>query len=130
MRRPLNIRAASAGFTLLEIMVALAILAISLVALITAGNKAGLVISDSARLTRAVTLAREEMERLYMEPAFEAGSSELLKRKDYPEFRWKREVEATPFTGAWEVTVRVFEAAGGETEPDEDLFTLIAYIRK
>lgn len=130
MISPRNAHPASAGFTLLEIMVALAVLSVSLVALMTAGNRAALAISDSARMTKAVTLAREEMERLYMEPSFEAGSSELLKRDDYPAFRWKRDVKATPFTGAWEVTVRVFKAGEDEPEPGEDFFKLIAYIRK
>ncbi len=115
------------GFTLLEVVVAVAILSTSLVALLSAHNRALLMEAEAVRLTEIVSLAREEMERLYLKPLPEAGVSELRKREDYPRYQWRTEIKETPFNGAWEVAVLVFEAGD---DGASDLFTLKAYVRK
>ncbi len=115
------------GFTLLEVVIAVAILSTSLVALLSAHNRALLMEAEAVKLTEVVTLAREEMERLYLKPLPEVGVSELRKREDYPRYQWRTEIKETPFNGAWEVAVRVFKAGDDDAS---DLFTLKAYVRK
>jgi len=115
------------GFTLLEIMVALSILSISLVALLSAQTRAMIVSADAAELTGAVTLAREEMERYYIKPLPDPGVSEPKRRDDYPEFTWVAEIMETPVNGAFEVTIRVFEAGG---EDRAEIVSLKSYITK
>ncbi|VAX22936.1 hypothetical protein MNBD_NITROSPINAE03-874 [hydrothermal vent metagenome] len=115
------------GFTLLEILVAVAILSISLVALLSAHNKALFMNAEAVEITEVVTLAREEMENMYMRASIESGLSDVRKRKDYPQYQWRTEVKETPFKGSREVIVRVFRA---ENEKAGDLFALRAYIRK
>lgn len=115
------------GFTLLEILIAVAILSTSLVAILSAHNKALLMNSEAVTITEVVGLAREEMEKMYMGGSLVDGLSEIHKRDDYPQYQWRTEVRETPFKGSREVIVTVFRA---ENEKAGDLFTLKAYIRK
>jgi len=122
-----KVSGSKSGFTLLEILVAVAILSISMVALLSAHNKALFMNSEAVEITEVVTLAREEMENMYMRPSIESGLSDVRNRKDYPQYQWRVEVKETPFKGAREVIVRVFKA---KDEKAGDLFTLKAYVRK
>ncbi len=115
------------GFTLLEIMVAMSIMSIALVALLTANNRALALSGEANRLSAAVSLARMEIERIALRPALKPGLSEREKRKDIPEFNWRSEIKATPFTGLVEVSVSVFEA---DDKNEESLFTLKGYFEK
>ena len=115
------------GFTLLEIMVSLAILATALVALLSANNKALSMTAGAAELTDAVALAREEMEKFYIEPLPEPGVSMKKKRDDYPLFEWRSEIVETPFQNVWEVRLNVFKA-GDENE--RSVFTLKSYVSR
>jgi len=120
-------RHSRSGFTLLEIMVSLAILSIALVTLLSANNKALAMIAESESMTDAVTLAREEMEKLYIEPTPEAGVSDKKSSEDYPRFKWRVEIVETPFEGVMEARVKVFEAGDEKETP---VFSLKAYITK
>ncbi|MBI4666535.1 MAG: prepilin-type N-terminal cleavage/methylation domain-containing protein [Nitrospinae bacterium] len=124
MRR--NAIRSEAGFTLLEIMVALAILSISLVTLLTAHGRAMTMTDDAAKLTDAVTMAREEMERMQMEPLPEAGVSEKRRRDDFPWFQWRAEVKETPFPNVWEVGISVFRAGDDRETPITGLRAYVA----
>jgi len=114
------------GFTLLEVMVSMAILAIAMVTLLSAGNRAALLAGESERMTSAVTLAREEMERLYTGPRPDLGLSEPHEREDYPDWRWRVEAKETPFPGAVEVAVLVYPK-GKEHEEENPWITVRAY---
>lgn len=115
------------GFTLLEIMVSLAILSLALVPLLAARNKALVMNAEARRLTDAVSLAREEMERLHIEPLPEPGTSDPKKRDDYPAFEWRTEITETPFENVWEARLLVYHA--GEKD-GPSLFSLRAYVEK
>ncbi|MBI5816327.1 MAG: prepilin-type N-terminal cleavage/methylation domain-containing protein [Nitrospinae bacterium] len=117
----------TAGFTLLEVVVAMAILSIALVTLLSANNKALLMNAEAVSLTDAVTLGREEMEKLYMGQLPEAGVSEKKTREDYPAYAWRVEVKETPFGGVWETGVYVFGANDGK---ERRIFRLKAYMQK
>ncbi|VAX17487.1 hypothetical protein MNBD_NITROSPINAE04-950, partial [hydrothermal vent metagenome] len=112
---------------LLEIMVSLAILSISLVTLLSAHNRALSLNAEAAMLTDAVTLAREEMERLYFKPPTESLDVEKKRRKDYPLLEWLTQMKETPFENIVEARVVVYKIKGGESPP---VVSLKAYLAR
>jgi general secretion pathway protein I len=97
-----------AGFTLIEILVALVILSISLVTimqLFSGGLKASRIAGD---YTQAIFLAREKMEELLLEKEILADITEGDFNNDY---KWRAEI--TPFSltagGDDKVPVEVYE---------------------
>ena len=119
--------ASLAAFTLLEIMVALAVLSFSLVSLLTAHNRALSMSAESITITRAVTLAREEMERIFLTTLPTSEQAEFNNRDDYPEFQWKATVNETPIPGAFEVVVAIHKQGDDDGQA---IFTLKAYSTK
>ena len=106
---------------------ALAILSISLVTLLSAHNKALSMSAEAAAMTDAVTLGREEMEKLYIDLSPETGVSDKKKRDDYPEFEWRVEIKETPFPTVWEAGIKVFNAGDKNERP---VFKLTSYLAK
>ncbi|MGI5863430.1 MAG: type IV pilus modification PilV family protein [Myxococcales bacterium] len=91
-------RGAPAGFTLLEVMIAMAILSVSLVALAGINSGAMSMHSYAKRLTVATMLARSKMadieqqlqsEGLPMDDELEEGTFE---EEGYAEFRWQAQI--------------------------------------
>ncbi len=115
------------GFTLLEVVIALAILSISLVTLLSAHGRAVTLSADAEALTDAVTLAREEMEKLHISAMPVEEYSEKRDRDDYPEYEWKVEVKETPFANVWEARLTVFRTGDKEERP---VFSLVSYLSK
>ncbi|MDH5510669.1 MAG: type II secretion system GspH family protein [Nitrospinota bacterium] len=122
------------GFTLLEIVVALAILAVSLATLLSTMNHAIHGVTSSSQLTRAVGLAREEMERYHWELAsgismseieLENGSDNKKEELEDSELRVEKEMEVTAIPGAYELIVSVYQ---GEEEDAWLLFELRQYV--
>lgn len=112
-RRAARTGVAEAGFTLIEILVALAVLAIALAAAVRAVGQS----LDSAAALRDRTLAqwvaedrltRHEINRSW--PALDTydGEAEIGGRR----FRWQEQVSATPVARLRRIDVRVFEPAG------------------
>jgi general secretion pathway protein I len=120
-------RRRTGGFTLLEVMIALAVLSISLVTLISAHGRAVALTADASALTDAVTLAREEMERLHISQMPVEEYTEKRKRDDYPEYEWRVEVKETAFTNVWEARLSVFKAGDKDERP---VFYLVSYLSK
>jgi general secretion pathway protein I len=104
------------GFTLLEVVVALAVLAVGVVALqrLTVGSVA--VIAHDARATDAMLLARRLLAEAALAPP-EPGRSEGMRGA----LHWEREVSRAAHPRLREVHVRV--AAPGE--PDVELVELV-----
>ena len=109
----------NAGFTLLEIMIALAIVAIALVSLLGLANRSIAVQERLQRMTRATLLAQEKMteielaaeaETLVFEPA--AG----VFAEPFSDFRWRLEFADTPLPVVTQVSVTV---AWGAEERNE-----------
>lgn len=85
------------GFTLIEVMVAVAILAICLVAimqLFSGGLRSSKMSKD---YTRAVIYAKEKMEETLLKPA--SGSGDFSDNLTRNKFRW--EAEVSPYTEAF-----------------------------
>lgn len=76
------------GFTLLEVMVALTILAIGFVIALELAGSTMRAVSASEAYTSAVFLARQKMEELFLDPALEKGVEEGTSGG----YRWRKEV--------------------------------------
>jgi general secretion pathway protein I len=101
-----------AGFTLIEVMLAMAIVATALVALLGLQHQSLLSVARGQDLTRAALLAQEVMTAAELErfPALGQthGDFANMHPKQYPNFRWMRAVEATAlFPDVRKVKVRV-----------------------
>jgi len=112
---------ASAGFTLIEVMLATAIVATALVALLGLQHQSLQSIISGQDLTRAALLAQEIMTEAELERFPPVGQSrgdfQNLHPKQYPNFRWYRSVEATAlFPDVRKVKVRItFGPRSGRT---------------
>jgi general secretion pathway protein I len=83
------------GFTLLEVMIALAILAVSLVVLLGLRNRDVQLEAYARDLTRATLLAREMAATVDKDGTPEMGYVEGDFGQDHPGFSWQRQV--SPF---------------------------------
>ncbi len=94
------------GFTLLEVMVALAVVAFAFVGLVGLHGRNIQLVDRANKYSRAVLLARELMTQLHFEDVVNltdgGGAFE-----SYPQFRWERYVDPTTFETVKRVRVRV-----------------------
>ena len=98
------------GFTLLEVMIALAIVGIALITLLSLGNRSIGVNGRLQKITQATLLAQEKMGETEA-----AADRKVLKFENdkgtfdtpYDEFRWELSFADTPLTQVRQVTVRV-----------------------
>jgi general secretion pathway protein I len=97
------------GFTLLEIMVALAIIAFAVVTYLHAQNLSIAMLNESANLTLGTFLAKNRMVTLESTnipgPVEREGTFDEV---EYVMFRWKERVVSTPLPNVLEVHVEVF----------------------
>ena len=118
------------GFTLLEVLVAVAVLGFALVSLLGLHVRNIDLIARDERVTAATLLARALMTEVETGPFPDLGATdgdfELDYPDRYPDLRWEREVLTTPVPNVREVRVRVFR---GEQESGDDV-TLTYYVRR
>lgn len=118
------------GFTLLEVLVAVAVLGFALVSLLGLHVRNIDLIARDERVTAATLLARALMTEVEIGPFPDLGATdgdfELDYPDRYPDLRWEREVLTTPVPNVREVRVRVFR---GERESGDDV-TLTYYVRR
>lgn len=113
------------GFTLLEVMVALAVLSVALVVLfsqqatsISRGNEARIV-------TKATLLAQERMAGLIAEGRLRMGTEEGEVEDSIPPFKWRQIVEEGGIEGMRRLTIVVLWKEG-ERERDVRFVTYVA----
>jgi general secretion pathway protein I len=113
------------GFTLLEVLVALAILSIALVVLfsqqatsLSRGNEARII-------TKATLLAQERMAGLLAEGRWITGIEEGEVKESVPPFKWRQQVEEADVEGMKRLTVVVLWKEG-EKERDVSFVTYVA----
>ncbi|MFQ5665101.1 MAG: prepilin-type N-terminal cleavage/methylation domain-containing protein [Candidatus Binatia bacterium] len=99
-----------AGFTLLEVMVALAVVAFAFVGLLGLQGRNIKAVARDQSLTRATLLARELVSQIQYQVS-SAGLEDLGDSQGtfdgYPGYRWERQVIATDLDEVREVVVRV-----------------------
>jgi len=106
------------GFTLLEVMVAMAVLGIALLALLTLHHQSLQSVIQSRDFTRAAMLSQAVMAQAELEQFPQIGSTrgnfDRLFPHEYPNFRWERDVaESGVFPDVRKVRVFVFYGPGG-----------------
>jgi len=124
------VRRGEIGFTLLEVLVAVAVLGLALVSLLGLHVRNLALIERDRRVTEATLLARALMTEAEVEafPAIGVTSGDFEDRYPHrhPDLRWEREVLPTPLADLREVSVRVFY---GEGKSGDDV-TLVYYLRR
>jgi len=117
----------SPGFTLLEVLVAMAVLAVALVSLLGLHNRSLLLSMRAQRLSTATLLVQEMLTRTQLEGEsalrVTTGDFAELHPGQYPEFRWYRTLRPTQLEGLWELRVGV---SWGERENETCELTLFA----
>lgn len=120
----------AAGFTLLEVLVAVAVLGLALVSLLALHVRNIDLVARDTRITEATLLARGLMAEIDAGPFPDLGLAEGDFDEEYPNrypgVRWEREVATTPVPDVREVRVRVFH---GEEASGDDV-TLTYYVRR
>jgi general secretion pathway protein I len=106
-------RRAEAAFTLLEVMIALAVLGIALMALLSLHHQDLLSVIRAREMTQAAMLAEQVMSTAEVERfptvGITSGNFESLFPGRYPNFRWRRVVENSGlFPDLRKVTVTVY----------------------
>jgi prepilin-type N-terminal cleavage/methylation domain-containing protein len=110
------------GFTLLEVVVSLAIMAVGLVAVLEAFSAASRLSLQDEYITTATRLAQSKMEEVEKEPTITTGSQEGGFGDEFPDYSWSVEIQDSPVDGLETVTVTVsWEGRGGQ----KDYLTLI-----
>ncbi len=107
------------GFTLLEVMIALAVVAIALVTLLGLSNRSILVQERIQKLTRATLLAQQLMSEQEVEPVSAERSwapQEDVFADPFSEYRWRISYQDTLITRVKQVTVEVLWGAEEKNE--------------
>ncbi|MFQ5780993.1 MAG: prepilin-type N-terminal cleavage/methylation domain-containing protein [Nitrospiria bacterium] len=113
------------GFTLLEIMVALAVISISFVALLGLRNRDIALAAYSRHLTEATLLARQKITEVSATGFPDLGVTEGDFGEAYSGFQWEQEVKQTPFEVVRELVLTVIWMEGRREE--ETKFTLYLF---
>ncbi len=114
------------GFTLFEVMVAIAIIAIALVAIMRSLSMSVGVTGKSKNIFIATILARGEMARIESRGFPDVGDEKGDFGEDYPNFRWEKSIGLTELKEMRKVVVTVFWPEG----KDEKKMELVTYISK
>ncbi len=98
------------GFTLLEVMIALAIIGIALVALLALSNRSIAVNARLQNITQATLLAQDKMtevEVILQQDPTQLTNQEGVFGKPFDGYRWRTTFEDTPLPSIKQVTVTV-----------------------
>lgn len=95
------------GFTLIEIMISLAVISISFTILLSVFTKTLATTAESGILTSAVMLAEEKIALVGEKKFPEPGVSDWKEDVRYPNYSFRTTVKETPFEGARLVAVDV-----------------------
>lgn len=104
----------SAGFSLIEVMVAILILGVALVGLTTGLNTALRSSKDSEVQTVAAMIAAGQIEMTRAEAIISDGETEGDCGDELPMYQWRQTITAGTVAGLHEVTVTVENAKTGE----------------
>lgn len=101
----------TAGFTLLEVMIALAIVGTTLIAMLSLGNRTIATHDQLQRLTQATLLAQEKMTEVEQQAtdslALDLQDSQGVFAEPFAAFSWQTSYTATPIEQVRQVVVTV-----------------------
>ena len=100
------------GFTLLEVLISLAIIAIVLITCLRAQNQSIRLYHLSRDMTVATILARQKMGEIELAEFPELGGEEGDFEDKFPGFTWQKTVSMTPFEEARRVDLSVIWKEG------------------
>jgi general secretion pathway protein I len=89
-----------AGFTLLEVMIAVAVIAIALMAVFGSQSQSLMLASEAKFNTTAALLAQKKMAEIEVKRPLEPGSASGDFGEDFPGYEWDLRVDDVSFTGA------------------------------
>lgn len=119
-------RRAKAGFTLVEMIVAVFILSVAVVAAIEAFTTVTRVNSKGQAFQTSALLAQQRFSEIEQEAASLSGGDQQGDFVDpYSDFRWQQNVEATDYPQLFKVTLTISWGSG--PQPEQRVFT--TYIR-
>ncbi len=108
IRNPQSTIRNSAGFTLLEVMVAVAIMAMVLVTLIGLKNKSMQDVALAQHMTTATMLAKRTMEEtIAAKPLMPSEDDGEFPETEFKGYTWKKTIVTTPFIRVLEVHIAV-----------------------
>jgi general secretion pathway protein I len=114
---PRSITPHSKGFTLLEVMVAVAILGFVLVSLLGLASRSEQDVMMAERITTATLLAKGKMtETLPLSARSVAEEEGEFEEEDFKDYRWKKIISPTPIPQLMEVRVAVLWKEGKQQE--------------
>lgn len=113
------------GFTLLEVMISIAIIAIAFVVLLGLRNNDISINEYSRNLTMASILAQRKISEIELGGFPDLGETGGDFGQEPPGFRWTEIVSPTPFDFAREIRVKVSWKSGGR-EDDVEFITYMA----
>jgi len=103
---------AQAGFTLLEVMIALAILSLVAVAFLRAQASSVRLVDESVQISMATLLAKERMAELESRGFPQPGDNSGTGGEAVPSFRWEHIISTTELPNIRKAVVRVLWADG------------------
>lgn len=115
------VRHCNRGFSLLEVMIALAIVSIALVTLLGLSNRTILIQERVQKLTRATLLAQQLMSEQELRPASQISweEQEDVFEAPFEEFRWQISYQDTLISKVKQITVTVLWGAAEQNEKIE-----------
>jgi general secretion pathway protein I len=107
----------SKGFTLLEVMVAVSIMATVLVSLLGLKNRSMQDVALEEHITKATVLAKRTMvDVLFSKPSQPVEDEGAFPEEEYKDYTWKKTISPTPFAEIMEVRVAVLWKEGERPE--------------
>lgn len=115
MRPKAEIHNRESGLTMLELLVAMAILAIGIVGVLRAFSSSMLTAKSAEMHSHAAILAQQVASELERRPQLETGKLSGIFGEDAPEYEWEAEVSPTEIEGLLlaEISVYPREGSGG-----------------
>lgn len=125
--RPLNTR--STGFTLLEVLVALAVLSLSLMSALRVSGNATLHIGELRTRQLADWVAQNRLEEHRARRDWlPVGGSNGEVAQGGERFRWEEKVSGTANSRFRRIEVRVFPRSANQTESDAPLTKIVGFL--